>query len=182
MCGILGFVHRDPEQRPPLSEQALSRLAHRGPDGTGVFTDAHAQFGHTRLSIIDLTNAGHQPMLSHNNRYVVTYNGEIYNYLELRAELEALGESFTSHSDTEVLLAAYHVWGAACVQRFRGMFAFVLWDTQTKTAFLARDRCGEKQDVERKREKDEGHNLPDGPFPNNQNDGGEGKRGQQHGC
>ena len=103
MCGILGFVHRDPEQRPPLSEQALSRLAHRGPDGNGVFTDVHIQFGHTRLSIIDLTNAGDQPMLSHNDRYVVTYNGEIYNYLELRTELEALGETFTSHSDTEVL-------------------------------------------------------------------------------
>lgn len=144
MCGILGFVHREPEQRPPLSEQALSRLAHRGPDGTGVFTDAHIQFGHTRLSIIDLTNAGHQPMLSHNDRYVVTYNGEIYNYLELRSELEAVGETFTSHSDTEVLLAAYHVWGAECVQRFRGMFAFVLWDTQNNIAFLARDRCGEK--------------------------------------
>ena len=144
MCGILGFVHRLPEQRSALSVDAMARLAHRGPDGVGHFTNDHIQFGHRRLSIIDLTDAGHQPMLSHNSRYVVTYNGEIYNYIELRAELESLGQAFVTQSDTEVLLAAYQVWGEACVSRFRGMFAFVIWDSQTKTAFLARDRCGEK--------------------------------------
>lgn len=144
MCGIFGFVHREPARRTPISEQALSRLAHRGPDGSGVFVDSYIQFGHTRLSIIDLSDAGHQPMLSHAGRYVVTYNGEIYNYVELRRELEALGQSFVSQSDTEVLLAAYHQWGSSCVERFRGMFAFVVWDTEKKTAFLARDRCGEK--------------------------------------
>jgi asparagine synthase (glutamine-hydrolysing) len=83
-------------------------------------------------------------MLSQNQRFVVTYNGEIYNHLELRAELEAFGETFVSHSDTEVLLVAYKVWGRQCVDRFRGMFAFAIWDQQTRTAFLARDRCGEK--------------------------------------
>jgi|SoiMethySBSTD1v2_1073268.scaffolds.fasta_scaffold07738_5 asparagine synthase (glutamine-hydrolysing) len=144
MCGILGHVFRRPAVREPLSGRVLSRIAHRGPDGSGVFTDAHVQLGHTRLSIIDLSAAGSQPMLSTDGRYVVTYNGEIYNHLELRAELEALGERFISHSDTEVVLVAYKIWGRACVKRFRGMFAFCLWDAATKTAFLARDRCGEK--------------------------------------
>jgi len=144
MCGILGLVHRHAEFRPSLSAQLVSNLAHRGPDDAGTFSDDHVQFGHTRLSIIDLTDSGHQPMLSREGRYVVTYNGEIYNYLELRAELEALGASFISHSDTEVLLAAYHAWGRDCVKRFVGMFAFVIWDPQEQMVFVARDRCGEK--------------------------------------
>jgi len=144
MCGILGIIHREPATHAPPSGCALSRLAHRGPDGSGAFADAHAQLGHTRLSIIDLSDSGRQPMTSADDRYVVTYNGEIYNYLELRAELEALGEHFVSHSDTEVLLVAYKIWGRACVERFRGMFAFCLWDRKTRTAFLARDRCGER--------------------------------------
>lgn len=145
MCGILGRVHRRP-QRPStdLSAQTLALLAHRGPDSTGVLSDDHIQFGHTRLSIIDLTSAGHQPMTYAQGRYTVTYNGEIYNHIELRLELEALGEVFTSHSDTEVLLAAYKCWGEHCVKKFRGQFAFVLWDRQENIAFLARDRCGEK--------------------------------------
>lgn len=122
----------------------MSRLAHRGPDGSGVYTNDHVQFGHTRLSIIDLTDAGRQPMVSQDGRYVVTYNGEIYNHLELKEELEALGEQFFTHSDTEVLLVAYKVWGQQCVKRFRGMFAFAIWDNVDKSIFLARDRCGEK--------------------------------------
>jgi asparagine synthase (glutamine-hydrolysing) len=109
-----------------------------------VYTDPHIQFGHTRLAIIDLTESGHQPMTYGNGRYVITYNGEVYNYLELRAELEAKGERFSSRSDTEVLLAAYKVWGRECVSHFRGMFAFALWDEREKSLFLARDRCGEK--------------------------------------
>lgn len=144
MCGILGLLHRQAESRPLLSKQLVSNLAHRGPDSEGTYSDDHVQFGHTRLSIIDLTDSGHQPMLSHAGRYVVTYNGEIYNYLELRTELESLGASFVSHSDTEVLLAAYQAWGRDCVKRFVGMFAFVLWDTQEQMLFVARDRCGEK--------------------------------------
>ncbi len=119
-------------------------MAHRGPDGSGVYTDPHIQFGHTRLAIIDLTEGGHQPMLYEDGRYVITYNGEAYNYLELRAELEAKGERFSSRSDTEVLLAAYKVWGQECVSHFRGMFSFALWDEREKSLFLARDRCGEK--------------------------------------
>ena len=129
MCGILGRVHRRP-QRPStdLSPLNLALLAHRGPDSTGVLSDDHIQFGHTRLSIIDLTSAGHQPMTYARGRYTVTYNGEIYNHIELRLELEALGEVFTSHSDTEVLLAAYKCWGEHCVNKFRGQFACALWD------------------------------------------------------
>lgn len=144
MCGILGRVYKDPAPRQPLSEGDLTHLAHRGPDGSGVYTNAHVQFGHTRLSIIDLTDAGRQPMASRDGRHVVTYNGEIYNHLELRAELEAMGKEFFTQSDTEVLLVAYQVWGQDCVKRFRGMFAFALWDNADKTLFLARDRCGEK--------------------------------------
>jgi len=144
MCGILGVIHRQPAERSDLSAAGLNRLAHRGPDGSGVFTDRHVQLGHLRLSILDLTDAGHQPMLDIGHRYVVTFNGEIYNYLELKAELQALGCTFTGGSDTEVLLAAYATWGTHCVDRFLGMFAFVIWDTFEKTVFMARDRCGEK--------------------------------------
>lgn len=144
MCGILGIVNRSAQRRHSLSDSDLARIAHRGPDGSGVFTDEHVQLGHVRLSIIDLTDAGHQPMLSHEGRYVVTFNGEIYNYLELKGELELLGERFIGHSDTEVLLSAYKVWGTDCVKRFLGMFAFVIWDKNEHTVFIARDRCGEK--------------------------------------
>lgn len=144
MCGIIGIVHRTQAERSPLAAADLARLAHRGPDGSGTYTDTQACLGHTRLAIIDLSDSGRQPMVSSDGRHVVTFNGEIYNFIELRAELDALGERFTSHSDTEVLLAAYKVWGQRCVDRFRGMFAFALWDTVARTLFLARDRCGEK--------------------------------------
>ena len=144
MCGILGTIDKKPQALLALPAQALARLAHRGPDGSGVFTDSHARLGHVRLSILDLSEAGHQPMLEASGHYVVTFNGEIYNYLELKQELMSLGEVFTGHSDTEVLLAAYKVWGPSCVKRFLGMFAFVIWDQVGKTVFLARDRCGEK--------------------------------------
>lgn len=144
MCGIIGSVFSRAAQRASLKSNQLACLSHRGPDGSGTFTNEHVQFGHTRLAIIDTTDAGRQPMSSQDGRYVVTYNGEIYNHLELRVELEALGERFFSHSDTEVLLVAYKVWGRTCVSRFRGMFAFAIWDNADKTLFLARDRCGEK--------------------------------------
>lgn len=144
MCGIIGIFHRQQRQRQALLPQYVGKLAHRGPDGSGVYNSPHVQLGHTRLAIIDLTESGHQPMAYGDGRYVVTYNGEIYNYVELRAELEAKGERFASSSDTEVLLAAYKMWGRECVKRLRGMFAFALWDGQEKKLFLARDRCGEK--------------------------------------
>ena len=144
MCGILGNIHKSSSSWSPLAESDLSKLSHRGPDGSGVFTNEHIQFGHVRLAIIDLTDAGKQPMSSPDGRFVVTFNGEIYNHLELRVELEFQGERFSTQSDTEVLLAAYKVWGRDCVRHFRGMFAFALWDSVEKTVFLARDRCGEK--------------------------------------
>ncbi|TKB76592.1 MAG: asparagine synthase (glutamine-hydrolyzing) [Nitrospira sp.] len=144
MCGILGRFYRQRSDRSSFTEQDLTTLAHRGPDGAGVYTDRHIQLGHTRLAIIDLTEGGHQPMTYGGDRYVITYNGEIYNYLELRTQLEAKGERFASRSDTEVLLAAYKVWGQECVSHFRGMFAFALWDAREKSLFLVRDRCGEK--------------------------------------
>lgn len=142
--GILGRFHRQPAPRSGFTKQDLATLAHRGPDGSGVYASPHIQFGHTRLAIIDLTEGGHQPMTYENGRYVITYNGEVYNYRELRTKLEAKGERFVSSSDTEILLAAYKVWGRECVTHFRGMFAFALWDEREKSLFLARDRCGEK--------------------------------------
>lgn len=144
MCGILGCIQVAPGFSDSLVARNLHRLAHRGPDGHGIYADDHVQLAHTRLAIVDLSDAGRQPMSSGDGRYVVTFNGEIYNHLELRFELESLGERFITHSDTEVLLAAYKVWGSDCVKRFRGMFAFALWDGVAKTLFLARDRCGEK--------------------------------------
>lgn len=144
MCGIIGLFYKDGGRRPPFLLPHLSSLLHRGPDGTGVYENLHIQLGHTRLAVIDLTEGGHQPMTYDDGRYVVTYNGEIYNHVELRVELENKGERFSTRSDTEVLLAAYKVWGRNCVTHFRGMFAFALWDEKQKTLFLARDRCGEK--------------------------------------
>ena len=144
MCGIIGRFYTWPDQREDLSAANLASITHRGNDGSGVYTNEHIQFGHVRLAIIDLTDAGRQPMSYDNGRYVVTFNGEVYNYLELKTELENAGEIFTSNSDTEVLLAAYKVWGIECLNRFRGMFAFALWDDREKSLFLARDRCGEK--------------------------------------
>lgn len=144
MCGILGIIHRYPTLLNPLTTDDLKTLAHRGPDGSGVYTDQYVRFGHTRLSIIDLSEAAAQPMRSRDKRFVVTFNGEIYNYLELRDELKALGAIFETQSDTEVLLNAYAIWGPKCVEKFLGMFAFVIWDAERKVAFLARDRCGER--------------------------------------
>lgn len=144
MCGILGRVNALASNWPLLSEEVVATLSHRGPDDRGQYSNKHIQFGHTRLSIIDLTAAGHQPMLMQDGNFVVTFNGEIYNYLELRDELVALGILFQGNSDTEVLLACYRQWGRECVHRFRGPFAFVLWDESAQTVFLARDRCGEK--------------------------------------
>lgn len=144
MCGILGIFNRLSCSGRALVANQVDRLRHRGPDGQGIYTDEHVSLGHARLSILDLSDLGRQPMTSGNGRYTVTYNGEVYNYLELKAELEAQGESFTSRTDTEVILAAYMYWGPSCVERFRGMFAMAIWDKLERKVFLARDRCGEK--------------------------------------
>jgi len=123
----------------------VSAQRHRGPDGEGVYIDPQrkAGLGHNRLSIIDLSDAGRQPMSSADGSQVITYNGEIYNYIELRRELES-GYEFRTRTDTEVLLAAYQKWGTACLDKLIGMFAFVIWDETNKSAFAARDRFGVK--------------------------------------
>lgn len=143
MCGIVGFLCRNPNQIIDI-EKPLHLLMHRGPDDRGIWHDDHAYLGHTRLSILDLSPLGHQPMSYQNQRFWITFNGEIYNYLELKQELIELGHRFISQSDTEVLLAAYSEWGIGCLERLRGMFALAIWDKEDQNLFLARDRCGEK--------------------------------------
>lgn len=145
MCGICGLWHLD--GRPVEAEriQAMTdSLAHRGPDGDGLYLDGSLGLGHRRLAILDLSEAGHQPMSYADGRYWISYNGEVYNFLELRAELEAKGYAFRSESDTEVILAAYVAWGPDCLLRFNGMWALSIWDAQERRLFLARDRFGIK--------------------------------------
>ncbi|EKE00945.1 MAG: Asparagine synthetase (Glutamine-hydrolyzing) [uncultured bacterium] len=147
MCGITGIVYNNNSNELQCVTDMTSAIHSRGPDDHGVWLDqaAGVAFGHRRLSIIDLSAAGHQPMHSASKRYVITYNGEIYNYLDIRKELNALGVRFVGHSDTEVVLAAIEVWGIVeAIKRFNGMFAFAIWDAATKKIYLARDRFGEK--------------------------------------
>jgi asparagine synthase (glutamine-hydrolysing) len=119
-------------------------IAHRGPDGEGFYTDGFIGLGHRRLAIIDLSAAGHQPMVSRDQQVILSYNGEVYNFRELHAELEDLGHHFRSKTDSEVVLNAWHQWGPACVPRFNGMFAFAVWDKREQSLFLVRDRYGIK--------------------------------------
>lgn len=142
MCGIVGAFSRT--HAPVSVLDVLPILAHRGPDGQGHVVDGPVALGHTRLSIIDLSDQAAQPMRSHDGRFLIVFNGEIYNHLELREELRGYGARFITASDTEVILEAYRVWGKACVLRFRGMFTFALWDTKAQMLFMARDRCGER--------------------------------------
>jgi asparagine synthase (glutamine-hydrolysing) len=146
MCGIAGILSTDPakitDERLKLMTDAI---AHRGPDGEGSWISASglAGLGHRRLSIIDLSPAGAQPM-HYLGRYTIIHNGEIYNYPELRQFLQSKGYTFSSRTDTEIILAAYDHFGPACVEQFDGMFAFAIWDEKERTLFLARDRFGEK--------------------------------------
>lgn len=143
MCGIAGILQKNGIPDRAAMEGMLDCIRHRGPDGQGIFEDGNVLFGHRRLAIIDLTDSGAQPMTLQ-NRYTVTYNGELYNYPELKEELLAMGYAFISTSDTEVLLSAYAAWGADCVKRFNGMWAFALYDSVAKTVFCSRDRFGVK--------------------------------------
>lgn len=148
MCGIAGLLAKG-LPRNDLVSVMLNCMAHRGPDGSGVVgywvSEATSiSLGHRRLAILDLSEAGAQPMTDQSGRFVITYNGEIYNYLEVRAELEAMGAQFRSHSDTEVILEAYKRWGELCLDRFNGMFAFAVFDRVRGVLFCARDRYGEK--------------------------------------
>lgn len=146
MCGIAGII--DTENAPDVSHirTMTDVIPYRGPDGQGhvCFESDGVALGHRRLSIIDISDAGQQPMSAANGRYWLTFNGEIYNYLELRHQLEGLGHRFLSDSDTEVLLCAYQQWGAACVDHFMGMYAFAIWDREQRELFAARDRLGIK--------------------------------------
>lgn len=145
MCGIAGFFSLDGRPASPAVLQSMTdAVAHRGPDGQAIFTDGGVGLGHRRLAIIDLSSAASQPMTSVEGSHVIIYNGELYNFPELRIELEALGSRFQSRSDTEVILNAYARWGAAAVDRFNGMFAFAIWDRRARTLFVARDRYGVK--------------------------------------
>lgn len=145
MCGVAGILNLDGR---PVTVQTLRAMtnviAHRGPDADGHWSEAGVGLGHRRLAIIDLSPTGAQPMLSADGRYVISYNGEIYNFRELRSELEAKGHHFVSRSDTEVLLQAVAAWGMDALKRFNGMFAFALWDRRDRRLTLARDRYGIK--------------------------------------
>jgi asparagine synthase (glutamine-hydrolysing) len=141
MCGILGTLPKSEERQ---FERALTTLQHRGPDGAGVWHDTEGalSLGHRRLSILDISELGNQPM--HFGRFVIVFNGEIYNFLEIRKELVALKHRFQSESDTEVILAAYQEWGADCLLKFNGMWSLAIWDKTEKRLFLSRDRFGKK--------------------------------------
>lgn len=141
MCGIAGIIGSN---NTTVLNNMLVATRHRGPDDHGTFTDDHCSIGMNRLSILDLSAAGHQPMFSDDKRYVIVYNGEVYNFITIREELIKLGHSFHSNSDTEVVLKGYIAYGKNILNKIRGMFAFVVWDTQTQTAFGARDHMGIK--------------------------------------
>lgn len=146
MCGLVGSAGMQARGDIDWLLRANDALAHRGPDGQGLWwsTDKRVGLAHRRLAIIDLTPLGHQPMHLTERGLTIAFNGEIYNFRELRAELKALGASFRSNSDTEVLLVAYAQWGVSCLERLNGMFSFALYDDLTKELLLARDRAGEK--------------------------------------
>jgi asparagine synthase (glutamine-hydrolysing) len=146
MCGIAGIVyHNEPHEVAKASVRHMIALQrHRGPDGEGFYDAPGVSLGHCRLAIIDCSDAGHQPMSDLEGTCWITYNGEIYNYLELAEELTKLGHRFRGQSDTEVLLAAFQEWGYSCLERLRGMFAFAIWDKKTRSLFAARDRLGIK--------------------------------------
>ncbi len=145
MCGICGVLHFDghPPSMEVLSAMTDS-LRHRGPDGEGIYIEGSIGLGHRRLAIIDLSEAGKQPMSNEDHSVWITYNGELYNFFDIRKELEERGHIFRSGSDTEVILHAYETWGVDCLSRFNGMFAFALWDSAIQRLWLVRDRLGIK--------------------------------------
>lgn len=145
MCGIAGIVKKSGQAVGKAEIASITGyVRHRGPDDEGLFFGPGFAFGHRRLIIQDLSSAGHQPMVSRDGRYVLIYNGEVYNFLELRKELQSLGRIFTSSCDTEVVLQAYQEWGRACVERFNGMWAFAIFDARRNIIFCSRDRFGIK--------------------------------------
>ncbi len=150
MCGIFGVVNKRIDRE--LADKCVDRMAHRGPDGRGIWQENGVTLGHRRLSILDLSQGGSQPMMydgypgakDDGGRYVLSFNGEIYNFVEIKTELEAKGYTFRSESDSEVLLASYIEWKEECLHRFNGMWAFLIWDREEEVLFAARDRFGVK--------------------------------------
>ncbi len=143
MCGIVGILDQQPVGLPLLKKMTHT-IRHRGPDAENWWAKGPVGLGHTRLSIIDLSERASQPMQSEDENLILVYNGEIYNFQNLRLELQRHGYSFFSDSDTEVVLKAYHKWGAGCIEKFNGMFAFAIWDQHNQRLFMARDRYGVK--------------------------------------
>src|ERR1041385_6636722 len=145
MCGIAGIWHFDGRAVTAGELELFTRtLAHRGPDGEGFYRNESIGLGHRRLAILDLREAGRQPMSNANGRYWITFNGEIYNFIELKRELKGLGHEFASETDTEVILAANAHWKEDCLLHFNGMWAFAIWDEIERVLFLSRDRFGVK--------------------------------------
>jgi len=146
VCGIIGVAARTPVANREWLAEGRDAMRHRGPDDSGEWwsDDFRVGLGHQRLSIIDLSGAAHQPMLDADASICIVFNGEIYNFMDLREELSGHGHTFRSHSDTEVILAAYREWGTECLSKLNGMFAFAIFDARKKSLFLARDRAGEK--------------------------------------
>ncbi len=146
MCGIAGILSKNPEF---ISQHRIKTMtdaiSHRGPEGEAFYinADSTVALGHRRLSIIDLSDDAAQPM-QYANRHRIIHNGELYNYIEVRSELKKKGYTFTTESDTEVIVAAYDAYGTTCLQHFDGMFAFAIWDEREQILFAARDRFGEK--------------------------------------
>jgi len=143
MCGIVGIIKKKNLVSNEEIKSMLNKSIHRGPDAQGIYIDNNVGLGHNRLSILDLSSDGKQPMIW-NNKYIITYNGEIYNYIELRKELKKYGYKFKTKTDTEVILAAYDKWGINCVNRFNGMWAFAIYDKEKNIIFCSRDRFGIK--------------------------------------
>jgi len=143
MCGIAGFLSANKNVDRDLLRSMTDRIAHRGPDGSGFFCDDFVALGHRRLSIIDVAG-GHQPMTNEDGRLQIVYNGEIFNHAQLRPDLEAAGHRYHTRCDTETIIHSYEQYGEDCVTKYRGMFSFAIWDTQSKTLFCARDRLGIK--------------------------------------
>ena len=146
MCGIAGYINKSNKFRPDrnLVKKMTDQLIHRGPDAEGQWTDEHVALGHRRLSIIDLDAKSNQPMLSHDGKYVITFNGEIYNYIELKKELSARGAVFKTNCDTEVIIEAYRAYGVECINQFNGMWSFALYDLEKQKVIICRDRFGIK--------------------------------------
>src|SRR5689334_3489797 len=144
MCGIAGIVSEPGADLEPRVRLMTEAMRHRGPDDWGVWSDAVCALGHRRLAIIDLSAAGRNPLSNEAGNIWITFNGEIYNFQQLKHELEQAGHQFRSRTDTEVIVHAYEQWGADCLSRLRGMFAFAIWDAARRRLFIARDRVGKK--------------------------------------